>query len=145
MIRATPTRPIRRTILAAVVALVCGMLIAVSVHMSLLWTAQAHAARTSHVTATVLEPAAPERSRPAIGRWTTTDGAHHIGVISAPPGRSAGATYPIWVDEAGRITSQPKSAVHRATQTALAGIAVTVAVILLTRPGPRRDDPIATE
>ena len=125
-------------ILAAVIALMCGTLVAISVHVSLLRAAHAHTARTSEVTATVVEPAMPERSRPAAGRWTTSDGAHHVGAIPAPPGRRTGATYPIWVDEAGRITTRPKSAVHRAAQTALAGIAVTTAVILLIRPGPRR-------
>lgn len=126
-------------------AALCGALVAVSVHISLLRAARADAARTSPVTATVLEPAAPERGRPAIGHWTTADGTHRVGVIPAPPDRTAGTGHPIWVDETGWITAQPKSALHRGTQTALAGISVAAAIVLLTRRGPRQDDPIALE
>jgi hypothetical protein len=145
MSRATPAGTRRRAAIAIVLSLVCGALVAISVHVSLLWTANADGARTSRVTATVLEPAAPDRSRPAIGHWTTTDGTRRTGVIPAPPKQGAGAGHPIWIDESGHVTTQPKSAVHRGVQTALAGISVAAAMILLIGRASRPDDPIDVE
>jgi hypothetical protein len=145
MSRARPARPTRRAIIAITVAALCGTLVALSLHISLLRTARLDAARTHQVMATVLEPAVPERGRPAIGEWITADGSHRVGVIPAPPDRTAGTGQPIWIDDAGRITAQPKSALHRATQSALAGVAVAASIVLLTRRGPRQDDPVAME
>lgn len=63
------TRPTRRSIIALIACLVCGVLVAISTHLSLLWTARVEATRLSQVTATVIEPAAPERGvRPEYGR-----------------------------------------------------------------------------
>lgn len=136
------TRPAIRALLAATLALACGALVAFSLHTSLARTAHTDAARLSQATATILEPAASDRSRPAIGHWTTTDGARHTGIVPAPPHKSAGDSHPIWIDETGQITTPPKTAIHRAAQTILAGISVTAAIIMITRP--RKLDAIDT-
>jgi hypothetical protein len=132
------TRPTRKTIIAITASLICGALVALSTHISLLWTARAEAARLSQVTATVIEPAAPERARPTVGQWTTTDGTLRTGVIPAPPGHTTGMTHQVWIDETGHLADPPKSPLHRGTQTALAGTCVALAtvLILLRRPQP---------
>lgn len=123
-------RQARKAILALVVSLVCGALVAISTHFSLLRTARAETARLSKVTATVLEPAAPERGKPAIGDWTA-DGTRRTGVIPAPPDHTVGMSHPIWIDETGQIADPPKSPLHRGTQTGLAGACVATAVMII--------------
>jgi hypothetical protein len=127
-------------IIGVAVAVVCGTLVALSLHVSLLRTARAEAARLTQITATVVEPAAPEHSRPAVGHWTTPDGARHIGVIPAPPERGTGAGHPVWVDDTGQIGDPPKGPVERGVLSALAGTMVALAIILLTSYRPRDDD-----
>ena len=134
-----------RAIIVFAVAAVCATLVAVSVHVSLGWAARTETARSSQVTATVIQPAAPERSRPAIGRWTAPDGTRHVGVIPAPPERAAGAGHRIWINPAGQITAPPKSALHRGVQTVLAGLSVGTAIIIVTHRRSRQDDPIDME
>ena len=137
-------RPTRKAIFALAVSLACGALIAISTHISLLRAARAEAARLSQVTATVIEPAEPDRARLAIGHWTAPDGTRRTGVISAPPGHDAGMSHPVWIDGTGRIATPPKSPLERDAQTALAGICVTTAImIILACRG--RADPIDVE
>lgn len=130
----------RRTVIGVVVAIVCGTLVAISLHISLLRTARTEAARLTQATATIIEPAAPEDSRPAVGHWTTPDGVWRTGVIPATPERGTATCHPIWIDETGRISDPPKSPMERGIQTALAGTMVTLAIILLIGHRPRDDD-----
>jgi hypothetical protein len=129
-------RPTLKAIIAITAAIVCGTVVAISVHISLLWTVREQTARLSQVTATVIEPAVPERSQPAIGHWMTADGTRRTGIIDAPPGHRMGMSHPIWINEAGHPTTPPKSPLHRGVQTALAGTAVAAAIIILTHRSP---------
>jgi hypothetical protein len=138
----TSARSARKAIIAIAASLICGALVALSTHMSLLRTARAETARLSQVTATVIEPAAPEHARPAIGHWTTADGTRRTGVVPAPPGHTAGTNHRVWIDEAGHITTSPKSPLHRGTQTALAGACVAIAIIIILT---RRPDAVDIE
>lgn len=133
-------RPRMRVIIGMAVAIVCGTLVAISLHISLLRTARAEAARLTQVTATVIEPAAPEHGRPAIGHWATPEGVRHTGVIPALPERGTGAGHPVWVDDTGRIDDPPKGPLERGLITALAGTIVALAIILRTAYRPRDDD-----
>lgn len=127
----TWARPLK-AIIAITAAIVCGTMVAISVHISLLWTAREQAARLSQVTAIVIELAVPDRSQPAIGHWITADGTRRTGIIDAPPGHTTGMSHPVWINEAGQPTTPPKSPLHRGAQTALAGTAVAAAIIILT-------------
>jgi hypothetical protein len=131
--------PARRAILAITAAIICGTLVAISTHLSLARSTRAEVARLSQVTATVIEPAAPERSRPAIGSWIIANGTRRTGVVPAPPGHTAGMTHVIWIDEAGQVAASPRSPLHRGTQTALAGAWVAIAIIAVFARRSHRD------
>lgn len=81
--------------------------------------------------------AVTERSRPAIGHWTTADGTRHTGIIPAPPGHTTGMNHPVWINEAGQLTTPPKSPLHRGVQTTLAGTAVAAAITLIASRSTR--------
>lgn len=44
------------------------------------------------------------------GRWRLPDGSTHTGLVWAPPGAAAGSRVSIWVDPAGRPTTEPLTA-----------------------------------
>lgn len=136
----TSAQPTLKAIIAVITAIMCGTLVAISVHMSLLWTFHEQTARLSQVTATVIAPAAPEQSQPAIGRWTTPDGTQRTGIIPAPPSHTTGMSHPVWINKAGQVTTPPKSPLHRGAQTVLAGAAVTTAITLITRRSAHLDN-----
>lgn len=129
-------RPTLKVIIAIAAAILCGTLVAVSVHVSLSWTAREQAARLSQVTATVIEPAVPEQSRPAIGQWTAADGTPRTGVIPAPPHQTTGTRHPVWTNESGQLTTPPKSPLRRDVEAVFAGtlVAAAITTILLYRP-----------
>lgn len=78
---------VRRAITVVTAAIVCGALTAALAHFTLLSKARSETARLSRVTATVVEPAVPHLSRPAIGTWTADDGTRRTG--SSPRRQSA--------------------------------------------------------
>jgi len=128
-----PSRPVPRALAAAAVALLCGAGVFLAVHAHLARVAGAEAARLSQATAVILEPPAPDRSRPAIGQWPAGDGTLRAGVIHVPPGTSAGDPHPVWIDQRGRLSHPPASAAQRAAQAGAAGSAVSAAVLAVTR------------
>jgi hypothetical protein len=132
----------RRAIIGVLAAVVCGTLVAISMHISLLHTARAEAARLTRVSAVIIEPAALDQGRHAIGAWTTPDGVRRIGTVPAPVERGAGEHHAIWIDETGQLAKPPDGPLQRAAQTAVAGTAVAAAVILLTVRRPRQGDDI---
>jgi hypothetical protein len=140
----TLARPTLKALIAITAAIVCGTIVAISAHTSLLRTAREQTARLSQVTATVIEPAVPELSQPAIGTWTTADGTRRTGIIDAPPDHYTGMSHPIWINEAGQPTAPPKSPLHRGVQTALVGTAVAAAIIILTHRSPHADSGLHT-
>jgi hypothetical protein len=109
------------------VAMVCGVLAGVGVH----WAAALRHDRLSQVSATILEPAAWDGSRPATGRWPAPDGTSRAGTIPAPPGRPAGTQVPVWVGQTGQITAAPEAPFYRVAHPLLAGAAVAGGIILL--------------
>jgi hypothetical protein len=128
-------------------AVVCGALVAALAHFTLLHNARSDAARLSRVNATVIEPAVPHLSRPAIGSWTAADGTRHSGIIPAPPERPAGSGHPVWIDKIGQISAPPQSPLHRSIEVAVAGTSVTTAVLtlIIARSRVRRDRALDAE
>jgi hypothetical protein len=132
-----PSRPVPRALAAVAVALLCGAAVFLAAHAHLARVAGAEAARLSQVTAVILEPPAPEESRPAIGQWPAGDGTLRAGVIHASPDTSAGDPHPVWIDQRGQLSHPPASAAQRAAQAVAGGGAVSAAVLaVLTRRQP---------
>jgi hypothetical protein len=100
----------------------------------------------SQVTATVVEPAVPGRSQPAIGQWTTPAGTERFGVIPAPPERVAGSEHQVWIDKDGHVTGTPTGMAWLAIQASFAGISVTAAIVMIAlRPRDRCHDAVDRE
>jgi hypothetical protein len=100
----------------------------------------------SQVTATVVEPAMPGRSQPAIGQWTTPAGTQRFGVIPAPPERAGGSEHQVWIDKDGYVTGAPTGTAGLATQATIAGTSVAAAIVVIAcRPRDRCDDAIDSE
>ncbi|MFJ7068473.1 hypothetical protein [Streptomyces sp. NPDC101115] len=123
-------------LLILVIALVCGVVAAMS-----LWSAGARAdrelaAHRHHVQATTTGPAkdppAATRSGPtprsvAPAVWEQPDDVRRSGTVPVPPRTPEGRKVTIWVDDAGAPAGPPGSAADRALTSLSGGIAVTAA------------------
>jgi hypothetical protein len=142
MLRGVHTGRAARIVCTVAAAVCCGAAASVGVYASLR-TGQVDA---SQVSATVVEPAVPSRSQPAIGQWTTPAGTQRFGVIPAPPERPAGSGHQVWIDKDGYVTGAPTGTAGLATQASIAGASVAAAIVVIAcRPRDRCDDAIDSE
>ena len=63
---------------------------------------------------------------PVRARWTAPDGAVRTGMVYAPAGARVGATVPVWVTPAGRLTASPLQHFQVVGQAELAAIAAVL-------------------
>jgi len=62
---------------------------------------------------------------PALGQWTSRDGAVHQGPLRVAPGTRAGTTVPVWADRHGNLTRAPL------TRQSIEGSAMATGAVVL--------------